>query len=216
MPFITFEGPEGAGKTTQVAKLANRLIALGHEVILTKEPGGTTLGNSLRNLTQDSDVKLSSLTLTLLFLTDRAHHLDTLIRPALARDAWVICDRFVDSTLAYQGYGQGLSLRTLKNFCSLVIDDEMPDMTCLLAIDPQKALKRVEERARKNGEVLTRFEQFDAQFHDRVYQGFLTLQRQDPERIMIFPADIARDELAEQIYASVAQRFDLPLTVPDL
>lgn len=216
MPFITFEGPEGAGKTTQVVKLAERLIALGHEVILTKEPGGTELGNSLRELTQDSDVTLSPLTLTLLFLTDRAHHLDTIIRPALERGAWVVCDRFVDSTIVYQGYGQGLDVPTLENFCQLVIDDAMPELTCLLLIDPEKALPRVEERAKRNGEVLSRFEKFDVNFHDRIYHGFLERLQQFPERIVPFHADVSREEVADNIYASVAQRFGLPQHVPGL
>lgn len=216
MPFITFEGPEGAGKTTQIAHLAKRLISTGHEVIVTKEPGGTHFGATLRQLAQDADAKISPLTLTLLFFSDRAHHLDTLIRPALARGAFVVCDRFHDSTIVYQGYGQGMCLETLERFCQLVVHDAMPDLTLLLSIKPEDSMPRVLERARKDDLPLSRFEQFDEHFHERIYHGFLERAKNEPARITTIDATQSREVVENIIWEMVAARFNLPKHVPEL
>jgi len=216
MPFITIEGPEGAGKTTQIMHLAKRLISAGHEVIVTKEPGGTHFGATLQQIAQDADAKLAPLTLTLLFLSDRAHHLDTLIRPSLERGAFVVCDRFHDSTIVYQGYGQGMCLETLERFCQLVVDDAMPDLTLLLSIKPEDAMPRVLERARKDDLPLSRFEQFDEHFHERVYHGFLERAKNEPNRITTIDATQSREVVEDTIWEIVATRFNLPKHVPEL
>lgn len=210
MPFITLEGPEGAGKTTQIFHLADYLHSLGKKVTVTREPGGTEFGQNLRNIVQDNSSHLSPLTLTLLFLSDRAHHIDTRIRPALEEGKWVLCDRFIDSTIAYQGYGLGLDIPTLENFCRLASCGINPDLTIVFKVPPKVGLARVRERAIQHGEPLSRFEQLPGDFHDRVSEGFIDLASKYPDRIELIEGSLPMAVVTQLMYNVVSDRFNLP------
>lgn len=209
MPFITFDGPDGSGKSTQIARLAKRLTAQGLDVIVTKNPGGTPYGQCLRAITQ-SNTKLTPLTLALLFLSDRAHHIDTMIKPALEKGVWVLCDRFTDSTIAYQGYGQGLDIPTLENFCKLVVGSTTPELTCLLLLNPDESMARIKARCEQTHEELNRWDLLDFESRNRIYKGFIQIMVANQKRMRCFDATLSVTELEEKIYETVAYRFNLP------
>ncbi len=185
--FITFEGPEGGGKSTHIARLAAFLQARGIAAVATREPGGTRLGEAIRPMLQhdaagEPPAPRAEL---LLFLASRAHLVETLIRPALARGTWVLCDRFSDSTLAYQGYGRGLPLTEIRALDAFARGGLAPDLTFLLDVSPEESRLRVENRG---GEAPDRFEREHAAFHARLRAGFLELAREDPARIRLVDA----------------------------
>jgi dTMP kinase len=200
--FITIEGGEGAGKTTLIAKLASLLQAQGHEVVKTREPGGSRLSNHIREwlLNRDVDIPIGYKAELLLFLAARAQHLEELIKPALAQGKVVICDRFNDSTVVYQGKGRGLGMEYVKKLCDLVSDEIVPDITLFLDVDPQVGLKRTRKAAKENarpGEV-DRIEAERIDFHERVRQGFLTLAEQCADRIHVIDANESEDAVFKQ------------------
>lgn len=208
MPFVTFEGPEGAGKTTQIHLLAERLRAAGQEVLLTREPGGTPFGKQLRHhLLHDEGVKPSPLTTAMLFMTDRAHHVDTVIKPALANGTFVLCDRFTDSTLALQGYGQGLDLDVLRNFCQLASDNLRPELTLMLLVSPQVARERATSRTGESNN----FDSKPMDFYRRVDEGFRTIAAQEPERVATFDGELDRQTLSDLIWSRMERKFGLLL-----
>jgi dTMP kinase len=201
--FITLEGPEGAGKTLQAGRLADALRAAGRTVLLTREPGGTRLGDDLRMVLLARDRgTIEPRTDALLFNAARAQLVDEVINPALAMGLTVMCARFADSTLAYQGYGAGVPLDELRVLAGIATQGLAPDLTLLLDIDPAIGL------ARKADADRTRFEHdFDADFHARVRAGFLELAKGEPSRFRVI--DAARDVdavFADVLEAAVAER----------
>lgn len=192
--FITFEGPEGAGKSTQARLLAGWLRAKGREVVLTREPGGTELGAVLRELILTRPMQAE--TEFLLYSADRAEHAHRIIRPALKRGAVVICDRWLDSSLAYQGYGRGLSLDWLLAVSRGFLGDLRPDLTFLLKIPPRLGLWRAKHR-RVSAES-DRFEAEELAFHQRVLDGFMQLARQERDRFVILDVEKLLAEKVQQ------------------
>jgi dTMP kinase len=204
--FITLEGGEGAGKSTQVKRLAAALTQKGITVITTREPGGSPGGEEIRGLlVNGAPGRWDALTETLLVYAARADHVKHVIGPALLKNQWVISDRFTDSTYAYQGAGRGLARENIRRIDAVVLDDFHPDMTLILDLDVETGLKRAESR----GAAESRFENFDRDFHDRLRQGFLDIARRDPGRCTVIDAAQNEDLVAAAIWAVVAKRFDL-------
>lgn len=188
--FITFEGIEGSGKSTQIVQLANYLSAHGRSVILTREPGGTAIGDQVRKVLLDpANTALDPRAELLLYAAGRAQHLAELIRPALKAGKIVFCDRFSDATLAYQGYGRGLNLELIRSLDRIVTEGMRPDLTILLDIDAAAGLSRARGRNSRSGlEAEARFENEHLSFHERVRQGYLELAKQEPGRFRIVDA----------------------------
>ena len=198
--FITLEGPEGAGKTLQAERLADALRARGSTVLLTREPGGTRLGDELRTvvLARDGGV-IEPRTDALLFSAARAQLVGEVINPALATGMTVVCARFADSTLAYQGYGAGVPLDELRVLAGIATQGLVPDLTLLLDIDPAIGL------ARKADADRTRFEHdFDVDFHARVRAGFLELAKGEPSRFRVIDAAREVDAVFADVLEAVA------------
>lgn len=183
--FLTFEGPEGAGKSTQAQLLADWYRQKGREVVLTREPGGTELGTELRELILTRPMRPE--TEFLLYSADRAEHAITVIRPALARGAVVLCDRWLDSSLAYQGYGRGLSLDWLRAVSRGFLGELKPDLTFLFKIPPRLGLWRAKHRRMSNEP--DRFEAEELAFHQKVLDGFLELARQESDRFIVLDVE---------------------------
>jgi len=189
--FITLEGPEGCGKTTQVKLLVARLQSYGEKVVAAREPGGTATGEAIRNILQHDSAgePIGPEAETLLFEASRAQLCRQVIQPALESGAWVICDRFADSTTAYQGYGRGLSVEGLLNLNRFAIGETVPDLTILLDIDISCGFQRVAARlAIHNGQTLDRMEREDRVFHEKVRAGYLDLARKQPDRFLVVDA----------------------------
>lgn len=183
--FITFEGGEGTGKSTQTALLADYLNDQGYQVVLTREPGGSDGAELIRALLVSGDVgRWSPMTEALLLYAARAEHWVKVIAPALARGEWVICDRFADSTLAYQGYGHGVDRSFINRLYTAVIGTRQPDWTFVFDLDPYVGV----QRALKRHTSENRFEQMDMAFHQRLREGFLRIARQHPHRCHIIDA----------------------------
>jgi dTMP kinase len=194
--FISFEGPDGSGKSTQIEALATELRAAGREVVTVREPGGTPSGEKIRAilLGEGGSVPVDPRADALLFNASRAQLVADVIEPALARGAIVIADRFADSTLAYQGYGSGLPLDALRAIITFATAGRTPDLTLLLDLAAEEGL------ARKSGSGRTRFEEgFDAAFHARVAVGFRALAAAEPTRWHLLDASAERGVLAAQI-----------------
>jgi dTMP kinase len=196
--FITLEGPEGSGKTLMAARLAGALRERGHQVRLTREPGGTALGERLRAIVLAGDsgrgAPIDTRTDALLFNAARAQLVAEVIGPALAAGEIVICARFADSTLAYQGFGAGLPLDELRSVAKLATAGLSPDLTILLDVAPEVGL------ARKTDDAHNRFESdFDLEFHHRVRTGFLELARQEPGRWRVIDAGRPTDDVAAEV-----------------
>ena len=208
--FITFEGPDGSGKSTQARLLAQRLASLVVDVVLTREPGGTPLGERVRRVLLDRDgVRHAARADALLFAAARAQHVDDVIVPALRRGAVVICDRYADSTVAYQGYGSGVPLERLRELGAFATRGLQPRRTILLDLPVDAGLAR---RSAGEPEGLTRFETadvFDAAFHERVRMGFLELAKVEPARWLVVDADRPADVIAREIFVSIADLLEL-------
>lgn len=201
--FITLEGGEGAGKSTQARLLAERLTALGHEVVLTREPGGSPGAEAIRALlvTGEAD-RWSAVAETLLMYAARRDHLERLIRPALERGAWVICDRFMDSTRAYQGAAGGTSQSLIVALEREVLEGLLPDATIILDLPVDQGLARAAGRAGAE----TRFESKGAAFHERLRAAFLAIAVAEPGRCAVISAEPAPEAVAEALWAAVAER----------
>jgi dTMP kinase len=204
--FITLEGPDGAGKSTQAHQLADRLTRTGLDVVLTREPGGTKLGERIRAILLDASAEShDALSDALLFNAARSRHVREVIRPALERGAIVVCDRFSDSSLAYQGYGGGMPQDALRALAAVAIDDAVPDRTVLIDVSVDAGLERRNEGA---SEGLNRFEtdasQHDAAFHERVRDGYLRLAREEPERWRVVDGSSSPESVAEAVWSAVA------------
>ena len=206
--LITVEGVEGAGKSTQVETLRAYLGARGVSVLATAEPDGTPLGASLRRVLGEVD-RVTSLTEALLFAASRAEHVQRVIRPALAAGQVVLCDRYVDSTVAYQGYGRGISLETIAQLNRLATEGCLPDLTLVLDLDVAEGLRRV--RARRGAlAACDPFERLAIEFHERVRKGYWAIRDREPERVTVVDADRAPAVVAADLARIVAQRLGLP------
>lgn len=202
--FVVFEGPEGSGKSTQARALATSLTTAGWRVRLTREPGGTAIGDQIRSILLDhgNDAMLPE-TETLLYMAARAQHVGELIRPALAAHEVVICDRFVDSTLTYQGAGRGLSATELMVVQRFAIGGLEPDLRLLLDLPVERGL----ERRRVGRDEFNRLDAADLAFHERVRRGYLDLARRNPSGWLVIDADDERERIAAKIAAAVRERL---------
>lgn len=207
--LITFEGPEGAGKSTQAAMLIAKLEARGLEIIYTREPGGTKLGEAIRGVLQynaagedpcpESEV--------LLFEASRAQLVRHVIQPALERGAWVICDRFADSTTAYQGFGRGFSVELMETINRFAIGEAVPDMTILLDVNVSLGMQRCAKRQIGKKLQYDRIESEALEFHEKVRQGYLELAKRFPERFRQVDAMRHAEPIADDIWKLVSDAF---------
>ncbi|HTW34850.1 MAG TPA: dTMP kinase [Rhizomicrobium sp.] len=201
--FITFEGGEGAGKSTQVKALAAKLSARGIDVVVTREPGGSPGAEDIRKLLVEGEPgRWDVLSETLMIFAARADHVAKTIKPALARGAVVLCDRFTDSTYAYQGAGRGMPRETIRRIESIALPDLKPDLTFILDLPAEEGLKRAS--ARRHGE--TRFEHFDVAFHERLREAFRDIARQNTARCVVIDAMQAMDAVEAEIWRVVEAR----------
>lgn len=209
--FISFEGGEGAGKTTQITKLKEHLENEGHEVILTREPGGTEEAEKIRQLLVQRDGgDWDGLTELLLFYAARRHHVENLIKPAVDAGKIVVCDRFSDSTHAYQCYGHGVSQDDFKQIDEIVLKGYKPDITFLLDVPVDVGLKR-SKRVNDDSEVLSqsevedRFERLDQSFHEKLRQGFLKIAEQNKNRFHVISALKSPDDITNEIIKATSE-----------
>ena len=195
--FITLEGIEGAGKSTVQYALAKHFQDLGREVICTREPGGSKLGKSLRSLLLDARTQICSQAELFLFLADRAEHMEETIKPSLAQGKVVICDRFIHSTIAYQGGGRGIDMLALTHLNTMAIQNIMPKKVLLLDIDVQQGLTRARKRNYMHNSQVSegRFEAEDLAFHERIRQSYLEQAKEDSERFCIIDASQSAEEV---------------------
>jgi len=202
--FITFEGGEGAGKTTQAKMLAEALEGAGIETLMTREPGGTFGAEAIRDLVlEGTSDRWSGMTELLLMYAARLDHVEKLIKPALERGVWVISDRFSDSSMAYQGYARELGPERVRALHEAVMDSFEPDLTILFDIDPILAQKRVETR----GEELSRFDAESIAFHNILREAFLNIAEANAERIFTVDAAASRDGVQTRILFAVSQKY---------
>jgi dTMP kinase len=204
--FITLEGGEGAGKSTQCRRLADRLARCGLSVLSTREPGGAPGAERLRALLLDRDAAWSPLAETLLHFAARAEHVERTIRPALAAGRWVVCDRFFDSTMAYQGYGLGGDRAAIAALTEMV--GIRPDLTLVLDVSVPTSLARLRDR----GGEIDRYEKLGEGFFQRVRNGFHAIAEADPARCTMLDAEASEDEVAERVWEAVVERFPMFLT----
>lgn len=202
--FITFEGIEGSGKTTQIKLLGERLKKQGLKVLTTYEPGDTDVGQKIRNILLETEININPLCELILYFADRVQHVNEKIKPYLEAGFIVICDRFTDSTVAYQGYARGVSIDIIKELNRILFNEFKPDLTILLDLPVIIGLKRNQQINKTD-----RFELEDLAFHDRVREGYLKLAEIEPERFFILDATKSQIELAEEIYKTIKLRFHL-------
>lgn len=188
--FITFEGADGSGKTTQLNKIKDLLVEQGFDVVVTREPGSLDIGQKIRNILLHQEGFVSDRCEMFLFLADRSQHVDELIKPAVEQGKIVLCDRHTDSTVAYQGYGRGQDIELLKHLNKIAVDGIVPDLTLLFDVSTQTAQDRV-------GIEKDRMESAGAKFHSRVRNGYLELQKENPDRIKIIDANNDIDKVFE-------------------
>jgi len=205
--FITFEGGEGAGKSTQIKRLAAAIEKTGLTVTVTREPGGSRGAETIRAMLLDPDAEWDPPTEALLHFAARADHYTTKIAPALKEGAWVLCDRFADSTRAYQGYGLGLDMGAIEALYEIALDDFVPDLTIILDIPVETGVERMIER----GADPDRYEKMDTAFHERLRQGFLEIAKQDPDRCAVIDADNDIDTVTARIFDCVETRMGVTL-----
>ena len=202
--FITLEGPEGSGKTSQLPALAEFLRGKGYDVLVTREPGGTSVGDQIREVLMNmKNVSIVPQTEILLFQAARAQHVAEILRPALDEGKIVICDRFGDSTLAYQGYGHQTDIRTLQYLIHFATGGLTPDLTLLLDIPVDQGF----ERKIKNDSEWNRLDAYAKAFHERVRQGYLELARDEPERWQIIDASQSKDQVQAEMRKFVLQKI---------
>lgn len=206
--FITFEGPDGAGKTTQLCMLADKLTKLGHQVVCTREPGGTHISDKIRELLLDPDNReMHARAEALLYAAARAQHVAEIIRPALLNGQVVLCDRFIDSSLAYQGWGRGLDLEVLLTINKFASEELNPDLTILLDVNPTVGNVRMSARC---GEHRDRIEQEDCDFQERVCNGFRELARIHSARIVHIDASRPVNNIHEAIWIQIERLLTKP------
>lgn len=207
--FITFEGGEGAGKSTQARLLAERLRSAGHTVIETREPGGTKRGEQIRELILSGNAKqYGPIGEAVLFSAARDDHVQGVINPALKRGDWVLCDRFSDSTAAYQGAAGGVKPALIRALESVAVGSTMPALTLLLDLPVEAGLKRVADRTIVNDEQIDRFEGMERRFHEALRKCFLQIAAETPERTVIIDAQQAKSAVAEAVWDTVVENLN--------
>jgi dTMP kinase len=199
--FITFEGIEGAGKTTQIKLLYEFLISKGKKVIITKEPGGSELGQKIRNLILNPNIKDKPVSISeiFLYLADRSHHVETIIKPYLKNNFFVISDRYIDSTIAYQGYGRGFNIFMLETLNNIATNELKPKLTFLLDLDVETGFNRI--KVRNN---LDRIEQESIDFHKRIRKGFLEIAKKE-SRFCIIDSNNSIENISKQIQMKILE-----------
>ena len=190
--FITFEGIDGCGKTTQIELLKNSLEKQGKNVLLTREPGAKGLGEKLREILLNYEGDVSSNCESFLFLADRAQHIDTIIKPAIEKGIIVICDRHTGSTVAYQGYGRGLDLKQIHYLNNIATSGIKPDLTFILDIDVETSLERI-------GKARDRMESAGIEFFNRVRNGYIEISKQEPKRVKLINGKDSIENIHNQI-----------------
>ena len=190
--FITFEGADGCGKSTQMELLAKDLQNKGYEVVLTREPGGKGLGEKIRGLLLNYNGEVSDRCESFLFLADRAQNIDMIVKPAIAAGKIVLCDRHTDSSVAYQGYGRGLDIEQINVLNNLATNGLKPDLTFVFDIDVETSMKRV-------GKEKDRMESAGKDFHNRVRNGYLEIAKQEPKRIKVLDATESIEEIHKKV-----------------
>ncbi|KKB77975.1 thymidylate kinase [Devosia soli] len=208
--FITFEGGEGVGKSTQVKRLLANLATQSIEAVRTREPGGTPKAEAIRSfILQGRSESWGAGAEAVLFAAARLDHVNQLIAPNLEKGTWVISDRFSDSTRAYQGLTGGVSPKLIDALEQLALDGHTPDLTIVLDMDPETAFKRVEQRAIEDGLALTgdRFEKEELDWHRRLREGFLDIARNNTDRCVVLSANQAEESLEQEIWSVVRTRF---------
>lgn len=202
--FITFEGGEGAGKSTQSQRLVQALQTAGIDAIRTREPGGAPGAEAVRELlVQGAIDRWAPLSEALLHYAARHEHLQRTVRPALARGQWVVCDRFADSTMAYQGYGHGLGRQPVDALYALVVGKTAPDLTLILDLPVEDGL----QRAARSAGIEDRYERMGREFHERLRQGFLDIARREPTRCAVIDARPTQDAVWQEVRNTVGERL---------
>jgi len=202
--FITVEGPDGSGKTTQLKLLEQALSAQGYEVVTTREPGGTKVGNSIReSLLSPEHDEMTARVEMMLYAASRAQNVEQVIRPALSRGAIVVCDRFIDASVAYQGFGLGYDLEHVLSLNEWATGGLTPDLTFLFDLTPSEASNRMRERGQ-----LDRIESRDEAFHQRVYDGFQTLLAQHPDRMVRIDANETIESIQDEVLDITCERLN--------
>ena len=204
--FITFEGGDGSGKSTHIARLAKRLEEKEIPVVTTREPGGSLGAEQIRGLLVTGQLaRWDGMTEALLFFAARRNHVETLIKPELEKGAWVLCDRFADSTRVYQGIGQDVGEGAIDRLYKLSLGDFGPDLTIVLDVPVDVGLSRSGQRLEEDGSDEDRFERMGKSFHEKLRQGFLKIARDNPDRCRVVDATAAEDEVAKAVWAEVAK-----------
>ncbi|OQY10205.1 MAG: dTMP kinase [Fusobacteriia bacterium 4572_132] len=205
--FITFEGVEGSGKTTQIKLLKKKLESEGYKILLTREPGGTIISEKIREILLDPENnEMASLTELLLYYASRSQHLYEKIKIAKNKGEIVLCDRFSDSTLAYQGYGRGLDKEIIKQLTKIVEQGNSPDLTILIDIDPEIGLVRAKKVS--ENEEGDRLEQEKMGFHKKVWNGYREIAKENQKRVVIIDGNMSIEELGNKIKKEVKQRLE--------
>ena len=209
--FITLEGPEGSGKSTQAQRLCSRLEARGIEVVKAREPGGTATGELIREILQHNRAgePLFPESEALLFAASRAQLVRSVIEPALERGAWVVCDRFADSTTAYQGYGRGFPVEDMIGINSFAVGASEPDVTLLLDLEVELGFDRMRQRNLKNGMGEDRFEREAIGFHEKVRRGYLALAERFPSRFRVIDASMDEDNVEVSVWDMVCETLGM-------
>jgi len=190
--FITFEGADGCGKTTQLKLLSDYLKEEGYEVVITREPGAKGLGEKIREILLNYDGEVSSVCESFLFLADRAQNCDIIVKPAINKGQIVLCDRHTDSSVAYQGYGRQLDIDRIDMLNNIAVSGVKPDLTFVFDIDVETSMSRV-------GKNKDRMESAGVEFHNRVRNGYLELAKREPERIKVINANDTIENIQEQV-----------------
>ena len=204
--FITFEGPDGSGKSTIIKKVYEKLINDGFDIVLTREPGGTPIAEKIRDIILDnSNVALDARTEALLYAASRRQHLVEKIRPALKEGKIVLCDRFLDSSLAYQGGGRNLGVQNVLNINLFATENTYPDLTLFFDIDPELGLKRVSQDKKR---VADRLDNENENFHEKVYLTFKEIVNTNSERIITIDASKSIEEVTECAYRTIKEKLN--------
>jgi dTMP kinase len=203
--FVTIEGIEGSGKTTQVTLLATALQRAGYHVLVTREPGGTDLGGEIRSLLLHSGKRFGRFAELFLILADRAEHVETVLRPALGAGTVVLCDRFSDSTIAYQAYGRELPVDAVRAVDAVARQGLLPDLTFVLDCPVEIGLARTHRR--RGDAAADRFENEHTNFHERVRRGFLSLAREDARRVRVIESTRSMDAIHEEILTTAIRQL---------
>ncbi|MCG8540523.1 MAG: dTMP kinase [Clostridia bacterium] len=203
--FITFEGPDGSGKTTQIKLLEQYFKEKGYDILITREPGGTKISEQIRSVILDkNNIEMDSITEALLYAASRAQHVAEFIRPALLKGKAIICDRFVDSSIVYQGIGRSLGIDFVKKINDMAIGGTEPNITFLLKVSPEIGLAR-----KFSSHECNRLDMENLEFHDEVYEGYLKLEKLYPERVIGIDARKSIEEVHREIINIINNRLEL-------